>query len=148
MTQQVESIEVHSARRALGLVKWVDGQDTMATAVALSNAGIYYNIPVGKQVLITKILADLETVSDDVAFYLGQFADVAGGGARVQLHGELHIHTAAAQVTHATMELVFNPPILVTYDASVAKSITIYADANDDAATVNFMWLGWVEDIT
>ena len=148
MTQQFESIEVHSARRGLGLQKWVDGVDTMATGAVLTDATLYYNIPVGKQVLITCLQGDLDSNSDDLAFYLAKCADQQGGGAAVQLHGELHVHTAAAQVTHGIIQMVFNPPILVKYNAASAKSISVYADANDDAAEANIAWCGWVEDIT
>ncbi len=145
---QFESIEVHSARRGLGLHKYVDGVDTMATGAVLTDATLYYNIPVGKQVLITCLLCDLDTVSDDVAFYLVKCAAVAGGGSAVQLHGGQHVHTPAAMVTHGVIQLFFNPPILVKYDAAAAKSISVFADANDDGAAANIAWCGWVEDIT
>ena len=148
MPRQIEGATIHAARRGYGLHKWVDDVDTMASGEALTDVGLYYDIPVGKQVLITCLLSDLSTVSDDVSLYLVKCAEVAGGGAAVQLHGEQHVHTAAAQVTHGVIQLFFNPPILVKYSATAAKSISVYADANDDAATANIAWCGWVEDIT
>lgn len=148
MTQQIETPAIHVARRGGGLQKWVDGVDTMATGAVLTDATLYYDIPEGKQVLITRISCDLDTASDDVLFYLVKCAAVAGGGSATQLHGELHVHTAAAQVTHGVIEQTFNPPILVQYSATAAKSISVYADANDDAAEATIQWQGWVESIT
>ncbi len=148
MAQQIETPAIHVARRGGSLHKWVDGVDTMATGAVLTDATLYYDIPEGKQVLITCLSGDVDTNSDDVAFYMVKCASTAGGGSATQLHGEIHIHTAAAQVTHGEIYRIFNPPILVKYDADTAKSISVYADANDDGAEANIAWCGWVENTT
>lgn len=147
MPKQTETAEVHAARRGDGLHKWVNDKTPGADAVVLTDATLYYNVPEGKQVLITAMHFDVETDSDDVHVGMVSCSAVAGGGDATEISGHAHIFTGAAVGWQASKERPFYPPILVTY-SSGARSVSMKVNANDAAAVLSCGWTGWVEDET
>ena len=144
MPKMIEDSMMHAVKIGNGIHKWVDAKTLSGAAQTLTDATMYYNIPVGSSVFITMLYLDLETVSDDVHMHLVKAAEVAGGGAVVQISGHLHTYTAAAQVTHATQVLFFDVPIEVAYGTG-ALSITVNVTGNDSSAVISAGWCGWME---
>lgn len=147
MPKQGEGALIHAARRGGGLHKWVNDHTGSGADEVLTDATLYYDIPVGKQVLITGIGYDMETVSDDCHFGMVKCSAVAGGGDAVEISGHTHIFTGASIDGSSSGERYFNPPILVKY-SDTAKSITIKIHTSDSSAIVSCGWCGIVEEIT
>ena len=144
----VQPVEVILMPREHAIHKWVNDKTTSGAAEVLTDVTVYFNIPVGKQVLITCMCFDLQTGSDNCHFQMVKCAAVAGGGAAVDVSGHVHIFTGAAIVTGVAKERIFHPPILVKYNATSARSISMEIHGNDAAAVVSCGWSGFVEDVT
>ena len=145
MPRQIESGEVHVARRGYGLHRWVNDKTPGSDSVVLTDATLVYNIPAGKQVLITSLNFDLITVSDDVHISLVSCSAVDGGGDATDISGHVHLFTGTTVDGAASKERPFNPPLHVTH-TSGARSISMRVKANDAAAVISIGWHGWVEN--
>jgi len=143
-----EKPEVQAARTGRGIQKWVNDKTPGADAVVLTDATLYFNIPVGMAVYITAMHFDVLSVEDDCHFLLVYTPTVAGVGTPVEISGHTHVYTGAAKDTGiGAKERPFNPPIRVEYAAAAAVCVTMKVDANDAAAVISCGWTGWYEPI-
>jgi hypothetical protein len=136
-----------AARDGRALHKWVNDKTPGATVVVLTDVTLYYNIPVGKQVMITQLNFDVATLSDDCHFSLVSCDAVAGGGTPTEISGHAHAFTGNVQAGSFSKERDFNPPIRVRHTDG-ARSISIRVDANDAALVCSCGWTGWIEPET
>lgn len=134
-----------ATRQGRALHKWVNSKTPGSSEVVLTDATLYYNIPTGKQVLVTQLCFDLETMSDDCCFTIVSCSAVAGGGTSTAITGCIQVFTGNVQSGSAAKERMYVPSILVTY-SSGARSITLRVNANDANAVISCGWMGEVED--
>jgi len=128
-----------------GLHLWANDITPGAADIVLTNIGLYYNVPAGRQVIITGFSVYLGTVSDDCHFNLVSCTAVAGGGAATDISCHQHITTGAAIAGFLSHKFVFTTPIRIRYSDG-ARSISMRVHANDAAAEITVSWGGFVMD--
>ena len=136
---------LRAAREGRSIRRFLAHQTETNAYVVSTNALIYYDIPAGKQVVITRLHLGCETVEEEADAYLVSCAAVAGGGAATQLHAEAHDHVGSKKEGRGHLVRTTNPPIVVKY-SSGARSISLALRATDNATVISYGWNGWVED--
>lgn len=133
-----------AAQRGMGIHKWVNDKIASGSAEVLTDATLYYNLSEDEVVMITQLMVDLDTTSDECTFEPVSCTAVAGGGTPTALFGEEHLATAAAKTSHAPHHTKFCPPIRVRY-ADGVRSISVRINGNDSSAVVNVAWQGYTD---
>ena len=148
---------VRASQEGRGICRWVNNKSGVATLTVLtdgpvagppSEPGIYYNIPSGKQVRITKACFQLITASDDCNFRLVAMDAVNGGGNKLAYITPIFtIKNGAAFTGFQGTSYDFYLSPIVKYSDGV-RSISVEVEANDASATIHAVWQGIVEDET
>ena len=136
---------LRAAREGRSIRRWLDGTTVTAAYVVQTDALIYYNIPEGRQVVITKAFFGTETVSEEILGYLVGCDAVAGGGTPTQVHHHNHVVNGLALSGRLHFEKNLNPLIVLKYSEG-HRSVSMAIKATDTATVVTFGWNGWVED--
>ena len=105
----------------------------------------YYDIPEGKQVVITRLHIGCETVDEFAAGYLVACAEITGGGVATQLHAQAHDHVGSKKEWSGHIVRTTNPPIVVKYSDGY-RSVSLAVKATDNTTVVSYGWNGWLED--
>jgi hypothetical protein len=145
LVQSVKSQDAWFARYGQGLTKWVDGKTPGASQVVLTDAGLVYNIPCGKQVLVRQMCFGIHTVSDNCTFEIGYTSQPDGAGVFTPIAKHIYVATGNTPTGKEDHDVIYRPPIRVRY-CDGARSITIRVDANDANCVVCAGWQGWWED--
>ena len=144
IAQQTPGLEAARDQRAIE--KWLCELTGLGVAYAvLTDAAIFYNIPEGKQVIITRICYGLRTANDTGGIYLVG-CDAVDGGGNASQQGHCYTWRTGAAVEgreQASEELT--PPLCLKYSDG-HRSISIAAKANDVNAVIMVAWHGWYED--
>ena len=143
MPKVIESPADHAARIGKGVTTWVNSKTASGSSQVLTDATLYKNIGVNETLFITAFHFNLETVSDDCCFSLVKCAEVAGGGAAVDIAGCAHIFTGGTMATGTAKERPFNPPLRVPY-AAAAKSVSVKINSNDASAVISCGFHGYL----
>jgi len=136
---------LRAAREGRDIARYQADQTVTAAFVVEVGAAIYYNIPAGKQVIVTKIFVGCETVDEYVAGYLVACDAVAGGGTPVQKTRETHNHVGSKKDGNQHETVNAYPPFCIKYSDG-HRSISMAMKATDTGTVVGFGWRGWIED--
>jgi hypothetical protein len=131
----------YAARQGRGLCGWANEKVPGAAQVVLADAGLIYNIPAGRRVMVTQWCYAVETTSDDCQF---EFGYVDAGGTFRALGPHKHVYTGAANTGRTAYDQDITPAEPVSYAAG-ARRITFRVDANDAACEITMGWHGWWE---
>jgi len=136
---------LRAARDGRVIARYAHDQTVTAAFVVEVGATTYYDIPAGKQVIITKVFVGCETVEEFAAGYIVACDAVAGGGTPTQKSREIHNHIGAKKdgLQHETIRPL--PPICLKYSDG-HRSVSMAIKATDTATVVGFGWRGWFED--
>ena len=122
---------------------WVNEKVPGAALVVLTDAGLIYDIPAGRQVLVTQYCYAVETTSDDCQF---EFGYVDAGGTFRGLGPHKHVYTGAANQGRTAYDQDIDPPMIIRYSQG-ARRITFRVDANDAACEITVGWHGvWLNE--
>ena len=136
---------LRAAREGRNIRRFLADVNVTAAFVVSTNALIYYDIPEGKQVVITRLHLGCETVDEYAAGYLVGCAEVAGGGVATQLHAQAHDHVGGKKEGAGHIVRTTNPPIVVKYSDG-HRSVSLAVKATDTSTVVAYGWNGWVEE--
>ena len=145
MSQHLMDQGLRAAREGRTIHRYQVDQNVTGSFVVEVHADIYYDIPAGKQVVITHWHVGCEDVDEFAAAYLVGCSAVAGGGTPPQLHHELDVHVGTKKEGSSHVEEDLYPPLVVKYSDS-HRSISMALKATDTNTVVMFGWCGWVED--
>ena len=136
---------LQAARDGRNINKFVCSTTVTTVATVSTSSTIYYDVPLGKRVLVTGVCYGLRSASDSMHVYPVSCTAVAGGGAATQL-GHCHtVDTGAAKAGREQYHEEFNPPMCANYSDGV-RSVSMAAYANDSSAILLYAWHGFVED--
>ena len=136
---------LRAAREGRAIHKHVTGDTVTTGFVVQTAAGIYYDIPAGKQIVVTAINVGCDTVEEFVAGYLVGCAEIAGGGAATQKHTEIHDHVGSKKEGRGHVREDIHPPVVFKYSDG-HRSVSMAVKATDTATLADYGWMGWVED--
>ena len=83
---------LRAAREGRSIRKWLSEVTVTGAFVVSTNVAIYYDIPAGKQVVVSRVFIGCETPLNYVASYVVGCAEIAGGGAITQQNNHIHDH--------------------------------------------------------
>ena len=137
---------LRAAREGRALHKFLD-DDTDVTAgfVVETNALIYYDIPAGKQVVVTTLYAGCGTIEDELTVYIVSCAAVTGGGAATQKMHHFKVANGAKKEGKVYGVRELRVPVVIKYSDS-ARSVSLAVKGTDTDVTGTYGWCGWVED--
>lgn len=133
-----------AAREARTIRKFINGLTGIGVNEVLTAGQIYYNVPLGRRVLIGQLSIQLTTISDIIQVGLGWTTAVNGAGVFTPVTVQHVLQTGGAIAPNSGQVYEFYPMIMFEYSAGV-RCITLRVDANDINATMNLMWSGWWE---
>lgn len=139
------SENAYHSREGNALHKWVNDALNLSTASILPTAGLCYDLNEGEQVFITNVCWGLHTASDSVIVEVVSTTGACGTGVATLASHHFEGATGATPTGKELQCYPIDPPIMVRYSDG-ARSVSLKADANDDAASVTMAWYGWVED--
>ncbi len=143
LAQQIPGLE--AAREGRTIHKFQVDQKVTGTFAVEVHADIYYDIPVGKQVVITHWHVGCEDIDNFAAAYLVGCDAIAGGGNVTQLDHDMHDHVGSKKEGISHVEEDLHPPIVVKYSDG-HRSVSMALKATDTDTVVMFGWCGWYED--
>lgn len=122
---------------------WVNEKIPGAAQVVLTDAGLIYDIPAGRMVLVSQYCFAVETTGDDCQF---EFGYVDAGGTFRGLGPHKHVYTGAANAGITSFDQDIHPPMVIRYSQG-ARRITFRVDANDAACEITVGWHGvWLNE--
>jgi len=136
---------LRAAREGRVIRRYLDDQTETNAFVVSTAAAIYYDIPAGKQVVVTKAFVDCETVLEFAAAYVVGCSAITGGGAATQVHHALHDHVGDKKEGPSHKVKITNPPLVLKYSDG-HRSVSMAVKATDAATVMSYGWNGWVED--
>lgn len=136
---------LRAARQGRAIHKHIMEDTVTAAFVVQTAAGIYFNIPSGKQVVVVNINVGCDDSDEFAAAYLVGCDAVAGGGTPTQFHAEIHDHVGDKKQGHGHIDEDINPPVVIKYSDG-HRSVSMAVKATDTNTVVEYGWMGWVED--
>lgn len=136
---------VRAAREGRAIHRHICGDTVTAAFVVQTAAGIYFNIPAGKQVVIVNLNVGCEDANEFAATYLVACDAVAGGGTPTQQHAEIHDHVGDKKQGHGHIDDEIYPPVVLKYSDG-HRSVSLAVKATDTDTVVDYGWMGWYED--
>ena len=136
---------LRAAREGRSIRRYLDEQTESNAFVVSTDAAIYYDIPAGKQVVVSRVHVDCETVEEFAACYIVGCDAITGGGTGTQQHHELHNHVGSKKesLSHPVRNTL--PPLILKYSDG-HRSVSLAVKATDAATVISYGWNGWVED--
>ena len=134
-----------AAREGRALIRWANSTTPGASEIVLTDTTLIYDIPIGKQVIITDLCYGLTSVSDSCVFTLVACSEPNGGGIVTDLNHDLYIASGTAIAGVYTYQNELVPPLCVKHKDG-HRSISFQVTANDASATITVGWHGWYED--
>ena len=134
-----------AAREGRALVRWANNVTPGASEVVLTDTTLIYDIPIGKQVIVTQICHGLTSFSDSCVFTLVACSEPNGAGAVTDLNHDMNIASGSAIAGTQVYHYRLRPPICVKHKDG-HRSISFQVTANDASATITVGWHGWYED--
>ena len=136
---------LRAARQGRSIHKSVAGGTVTGSFVVQTAAGIYFNIPAGKQVVVVNLSVGCEDAEEFAAVYMVGCDAVAGGGTPTQFYAEIHDHVGSKKEGHGHVDDNIYPPIVIKYSDGY-RSVSMAVKATDTNTVVDYGWDGWVED--
>ena len=136
---------LRAAREGRGIHRNLTDQTVTNAFVVEVAAGTYYDIPAGKQVIVSAFWVGCETVDEFTAAYMVSCAEITGGGAATELGMQLHDHVGTKKEGFGHVREALACPLCIKY-SSGARSVSMALKATDNATVCMFGWCGWVED--
>lgn len=143
IAQQTPGLE--AARDGRSIRRYLSGVTVTNAFVVSTNAAIYYDIPEGKQVVVSRVFMGCETVEETAGGYIVGCAEIAGGGAATQMHNQIHDHVGTKKEGSGHITKNSNPPMVLKYSDG-HRSVSLAVKATDAATVVTYGWNGWYED--
>ena len=134
-----------AAREGRSLIRWANSTTPGSSEVVLTDTMLIYDIPIGKQVVITAIDYGLTSVSDSCVFTLVACSEPNGAGTVTDLNHDLYIASGSSIAGVYTYHEDFSPCICIKHKDG-HRSISFQVTANDASATITVAWHGWIED--
>jgi hypothetical protein len=134
-----------ATRAGNGVCGWVNEKIPGAAQVVLTDAGLIYNVPSGKRVMVTQYCFAVETTGDNCQFEFGWTDAANGAGTFTGVGPHKHVYTGAANSGITSFDQLITPPERLAYSDGV-RCITFRVDANDATCEVTVGWHGWVEN--
>lgn len=135
----------YASRLGRGVCGWANEITPGAALVVLATAGLVYNIPAGRRVMLSQYCFAVETTGDNCQFEIGFTDQPNGAGTFTPLAPHKHVYTGAANAGITAFDQVIIPAEPISY-AKGARSITFRVDANDATCTITVGWHGWWEN--
>ena len=136
---------LRAARDARDIHRNLVDQTVTNAFVVEVGAGTYYDVPVGKQVIVSSFWVGCETVDEFAAAYMVSCAEITAGGAATALGMELHDHVGSKKEGSGHRRERLSCPLCIKYSDG-ARSVSMALKATDAATVCMFGWCGWVED--
>lgn len=136
---------LRAGRQKRSIHKFVDDDTVTASFVVQTAAAIYFDIPVGKQVVIKTINYGIETANKMVDVYIVGCDAVAGGGTPTQCMHHWHLANGANNQGALNRVQTLDVPCILRYSDG-HRSVSLAVKATDTNAVVTYGWCGWVED--
>lgn len=136
---------LRAARTGRTIRRYEIDQTVTGSYVVQTSSDIYYDIPAGKQVVISQWRVGCGDADEFASAYLVACDAVAGGGTPTQLDHELYAYVGDKKQGKPNVEQDCNPPIVVKYSDG-HRSISMAIKATDTNTVVNYGWSGWYED--
>lgn len=136
---------LRAARQGRAIHKWVAEGTVTGSYVVQTAAAMYFNIPVGQQVIVCSMHIGCDTADEFAGAYVVACSEVAGGGTPTQMHEGSHDHVGSKKEGHGHSEDVILPPLCIKYSDG-HRSVSLAVKATDTNTVVDYGWSGWVED--
>lgn len=136
---------LRAARQGRSIHKHVVGDTVTSAFVVQTAAGIYFDIPAGKQIVVVSINVGCEDADEFAATYLVGCSASAGGGDATQFHAEIHEHVGDKKQGKSHVDDDIYPQVVIKYSDGY-RSVSMAVKATDTATVVDYGWTGWVED--
>lgn len=133
-----------TAREGRCICKFDNGLDGVGAAEVITLAGIVYNIPENRRILISQLVLSLHTLSDFIYVDVGWTTAVNGAGVFTPLTIQHHLHTGNVQAAPQSFVRTFYPIKIAEYSEG-ARCVTLRVTANDVGAMMAIAWSGWWE---
>jgi len=136
---------LRAARQGRAIHKHVTGATVTGSFVVQTAAAMYFDIPAGKQVVVTTLNVGCEDAAEFAAAYLVGCSAIAGGGTPTQFHAEVHEHVGVAKEGKSHVVEQIYPPVVIKYSGG-HRSVSVAVKATDTNTVVDYGWMGWYED--
>ena len=143
LAQQTPGLE--AAREGRSIRRYIANTTVTNAFVVQTAATSYYDIPEGKQVVVSRVFIGRETPDETLAGYIVGCAAITGGGAATQMQNEIHDHVGTKKEFSGHIEKDTNPPLVLKYSDG-HRSVSMAVKATDNATVCTFGWGGWLED--
>ena len=134
-----------AARKGRSIRRYVSEVSITGSFVVQTSATLYYDIPVGKQIVVCRLFVGCETALNLIEGYLVGCSAVAGGGDAVQMNNHIHDHVGDKKEGSGHIVRDTCPKIVLKYSEGY-RSVSIAVKATDTNTVVSFGWNGWIED--
>ena len=136
---------LRAARSGVAIHKHVSELATLTAAyVVQTSALLYYDIPVGCQVIISGIDWGLHTNQDVLYVRMVKTQFPAGVGDEVIISRTFYSHSGANPAYRMIENYDFVPRLVVKYSGGLV-CVSMEAKVNDTDAIATIGWHGWVE---
>ena len=137
--------ELEASREGRAIHKHVVGDTVTNSFVVQTATDIYFDIPEGKQVIVTNINVGCEDADEFAAAYIVACSAIAGGGTPTQKHAEIHEHVGDKKEGKSHVDDDIYPPLCIKYSDG-NRSVSVAVKATDTNTVVDYGWMGWYED--
>jgi hypothetical protein len=136
---------LRAARQGRALHKYVNDDTVTGSFVVQTAAGIYYDIPAGKQVVIVGVMFGCESDDEFMSCYLVGCSAITAGGTPVQFMSHFDRYVGTKKTENVYAWELFQVPAIIKYSDG-HRSVSMAVKATDTATVVSFGWCGWIED--
>jgi len=136
---------LRAAREGRAIYRSLVDQTATDSFVVETGAGTYYDIPEGKQVIVTCFWVGCGSPNESVAGYMVSCSETGGGGNATTRGLELHDHVGDKKDGSGHIKETLSCPLCVKYSDG-ARSVSMAIKATDSDTICLFGWCGWVED--
>jgi hypothetical protein len=138
---------LEAAREGRSFCLYVNEKAVGSTEVVLTDSTLLHEVPVGRRTVIRSLHAHLSTDADTMTFDVVRTANADGSGAITVLTGHFYLYTdttGTAGNNLPAVDVVFDPPLVVTRDEG--QAVSVQATGNDAGAALTVHLYGWDED--
>jgi len=135
-----------AARQGRTVCGWANEVTPGLNPVVLTTAGLVYNIPADRLVMIVQYCYAVETTSDDCQFEFGWTDAANGAGTFHPVGPHKHVFTGAANTGRTAFDQPIGPPPACIRYSEGARSLTFRVDANDANCEITVGYHGWWEN--
>ena len=140
-----QSPKLEAARDGRSIRRWIYEGNVTDSYVVSTDDDIYYDIPEGKQIVVTRVFIGCESIDEYVGGYIVACSAIAGGGDATPQQLPIHDHVGDKKEGSGHITKNCNPPIVIKYSDGF-RSVSMAVKATDADTVVTYGWNGWHED--